>query len=239
MGFAVENTQTNRYLQVGKYACMPYLPLQSRIPDVALGAWAIKEDELYFLERVKLYENEWARLAKIAHPQKRLEWLSSRLCLKELLEIANTTRVESLSTSTGKPYLSNNPHHISYTHSTHYSAAIAGRGGEVGIDIEYRHRKRNMRTRFLFMSEEELTHFEPQQSFELFLLVWSAKETLYKLLGKGHAFKHDLHMQLKNFELSDNGTLPAVVHTDGSVKQYAVHYFIHPDFILTYTSDRL
>jgi len=218
---------------------MPYIPLASQIPGVTLGAWAIEEDELYFLERVKLYENEWARLAKIAHPQKRLEWLSSRLCLKELLKIANTTRVESLNTSTGKPYLSNDPHHISYTHSTHYSAAMAGQNGEVGIDIEYRHRKRNMRTRFLFMSEEELAHFEPIQSFELFLLVWSAKETLYKILGQGHAFKHDLHMQLKNFELADNGMLPAVVNTEGSLKQYAVYYFLHPDFVLTYTSDQL
>lgn len=218
---------------------MPFIPMKSQIPGVMLGAWSIEEDELYFLERVKLYENEWTRLAHINHPQKRLEWLSSRLCLKELLKIANTVRVESLNTDTGKPYLSNDPHHISYTHSTRYSAAIAGQGREVGVDIEYRHRKRNMRTRALFMNEEELGHFEPMQSFELFLLIWSAKETLYKVVGEGHAFKHHLHMQLKNFELADNGMLPAVVHRDGVARHYEVYYHQHPDFILTYTSDRV
>jgi phosphopantetheinyl transferase len=218
---------------------MPFIHMESQLPGVTLGAWSIEEDELYFLERVKLYENEWTRLAQIAHPQKRLEWLSSRLCLKELLKIANTTRVESLSTATGKPYLSNNQHHISYTHSTHYSAAIAGQGHEVGVDIEYRHRKRNLRTRFLFMSDEELDYFEPIKSFELFLLIWSAKETLYKLLGEGHAFKHHLHMQLKNFQLADNGMLPAIVSREGVTRSYEVYYHQHTDFILTYTGERM
>lgn len=216
---------------------MPFIPVQSQINGTSLGVWAIEEDELYFLERVKLYENEWIRLAQIAHPQKRLEWLSSRLCMKELLKIANHNRVESLNTHTGKPYLSDNSHRISYTHSTRYSAAIAGNSGEVGIDIESFHHKRNLRTRFLFMSEEELDHFEPISSFELFLLIWSAKETLYKILGPGHAFKHHLHTDLENFHMEDNGLLPATVRREGSVHRYAVHYIRHPDFILTYTSD--
>lgn len=218
---------------------MPYISLESRIPDTTLGAWHIEEDELYFLERVKLYENEWARLATIMHPQRRLEWLSSRLCLKELLKIANTSRVESLSTSTGKPYLSDNSHHISYTHSTHFSAAIASEGAEVGIDLEFRHRKRNQKTRFLFMHDDEIEQFDKKPSFELFLLVWSSKESLYKILGEGHAFKHDMIMHLENFELSDNGTVLATVKTNGVEKCYAVHYILHPDYILTYTADRV
>ncbi len=175
---------------------MPFISLESHIPEAVLGAWYIEEDELYFLERVKLYENEWARLAKITHPQRRLEWLSSRLCLKELLKIANHTRVESLNTATGKPYLSSYSHRISYTHSTQYSAAIASPSVEVGIDIEYLKRRRNMRTRFLFMNDEELIHFESQPSLELFILVWSAKESLYKIVGEGHAFKQDIVMDL-------------------------------------------
>lgn len=216
---------------------MPLIPLHSRISDTVLGAWHIDEDELYFLERVKLYENEWSRLARINHPQRRLEWLSSRLCLKELLKIANHTRVESLNTSSGKPYLSNNSHHISYTHSTQYSAAIASQGGEVGIDLEYLHRRRNQETRRLFMNEEEMLHFDRRPSFELFILVWSAKESLYKILGQGHAFKHDMVMDLENFELADNGTLIATVKTKGSFQNYAVHYILHADYILTYTAD--
>jgi 4'-phosphopantetheinyl transferase len=214
---------------------MPYIEHPSQIPDVSIGIWQIEEDEWYFLSRIKLYENEWKRLAKIAHPQKRLEWLSSRLCMKELLKIMDTTRVESLNANSGKPYLTNNPHHISYTHSTAYSAAIASPKWEVGIDIEYRKRKRNLRTRFLFMNEAELNFFQQNESFELFLLIWSAKETLYKIYGQGIAFKDNIHLQLKNFELKENGSFPAIVQKDDLYKEYEVHYAIYPEFLLTYT----
>lgn len=214
---------------------MPYLSHESQIPGVSVGIWQIEEDEWYFLSRVKLYENEWKRLSTIVHPQKRLEWLSSRLCMKELLKIMDTTRVESLNSNNGKPYLTNNAHHISYTHSTQFSAAIAAQDCDVGIDIEYLKRKRNLRTRFLFMNDEELAYFHLHESFELFLLIWSTKETLYKLYGQGVAFKHNISLQLDNFVLKENGSFPALVHKDDLSKEYEVHYAIYPEFLLTYT----
>ncbi|WNJ20785.1 4'-phosphopantetheinyl transferase superfamily protein [Pontibacter sp. G13] len=215
---------------------MPFIPFESTIPNTSLGLWNIEEDELFFLERVKLYENEWTRLADIVHPQKRLEWLSSRLCLKELLKIANTSRVESLNTHSGKPYLTNNTNQISYSHSGGFSAAIASPNLEVGIDIEDLHRKRNIRTRFLFMNDEELAFYDQTESFELFLLIWSAKETLYKIVGEGHAFKHNLGMDLAGFQLEGNGILPAFVQKDDLFQRYEIHYLIRPDFVLTYAA---
>ncbi|MDX1906352.1 MAG: 4'-phosphopantetheinyl transferase superfamily protein [Bacteroidia bacterium] len=213
---------------------MPYIPLMSNLPGVSVGTWKIEEDELYFLERVKLYQHEWARLAAIVHPQKRLEWLSSRLCLKELIKISDRVLVESLNTQTGKPYLSDHSHFISYTHSTEYSAAIASQLYEVGIDIEYRHRNRNTRTRFLFMNEQELAWYHAQESKELFLMIWSAKETLYKMHGRGYTFKHDIALNLENFSLEQNGKFSALVQKDDVSNSYEVSYHLHPDFILTY-----
>jgi phosphopantetheinyl transferase len=216
---------------------MPFIPLTSFTPELTIGAWRIEEEELFFLERIKLYENEWVRLAQIEHPQKRLEWLSSRLCLKEILKIANTTRVESLNAQSGKPYLSNHSHYISYSHSHKYATAIASLEGEVGIDLEYRLRKRNLETRFLWMNEQELAFFDKHPSKELFLLLWSAKETLYKIVGKGFAFKHNLSLQLDGFQLQSNSFLRAYVQKDDFEKEFEVHYQIHSEFILTYTVD--
>ncbi|MEM7373220.1 MAG: 4'-phosphopantetheinyl transferase superfamily protein [Bacteroidota bacterium] len=216
---------------------MSFIPLSSQIPGVSIGAWHIEEEELFFLERVKLYENEWVRLGNIEHPQKRLEWLSSRLCLKELIKIRNHSRVESLNTQSGKPYLSTNSHFISYTHSTKYSAAIASTECEVGIDLEYLKRKRNFRTSYLWMNEAEVAFFEQHKSHELFLLMWSAKETLYKILGQGFAFKHNLFLDIENFELKRNGFLPASVQKDDFHKHYLISYQFCPEFVLTYTSD--
>ena len=130
---------------------MPFIEIKSHIPDTSLGLWNIEEDEYFFLERVKLYDNEWVQLGKVIHPQKRLEWLSSRLCLKYLLDIKDNTRIESLRKEDGKPYLSNKAFNISYSHSQQYSGAIASSSNEVGIDIEYLKRLRYIRTRFLFL----------------------------------------------------------------------------------------
>ncbi|RMG20140.1 MAG: 4'-phosphopantetheinyl transferase superfamily protein [Bacteroidetes bacterium] len=218
---------------------MAFIPLKSETPEVLLGAWKIEEEELYFFTRLKLYENEWKRLASISHPHKRLEWLSSRLCLKELLKIGHTDRVESLSSQEGKPYLSNHPYKISYTHSFPYSAAIATPEGQVGIDMEYFGRKRNTRTAYLFMNEAELDFFHqhPHQR-EVFTLLWSAKETVYKSFGqRGLSFKEHIFLQLLEFEPASQGTLTAIVHTNGHQNAYDIHYQIHPDFLLTYTLD--
>ena len=131
--------------------------------------------------------------------------------MKELLKIVDNVRVESLNNTNGKPYLTNNSHYISYTHSNFYSAAIASLDAEVGIDIEYLKHKRNLRTRFLFMNESELAYFDENPLFELFLLIWSAKETIYKLYGQGVAFKDNILIDFEDFELSDNGILPIAV----------------------------
>ena len=216
---------------------MPFIPLHSVLPEVTLGAWHITEDELYFLERVKLYENEWKRLARIAHPVKRLEWLSSRLCMKELLQISDFSRTESLNLDTGKPYLSNNQHHISYTHSSHYSAAIASEGCEVGIDIEYLGRKRNPRTRFLWMNDEELAYYDEHPDSPFFILAWSTKETVYKLFGSGVAFKHNIALDVEDLVLGENGTIEVSVNMESTQKNYTIAYAIQSDFLLTYTRD--
>ena len=218
---------------------MPFISHESCIPEVAIGIWHIEEDELFFLERVKLYENEWKRLAGVVHPQKRLEWLSSRLCMKELLDITNNSRVESLNNDIGKPYLTNHSHNISYTHSTHYSAAIASRTLEVGIDIEYLKRRRNIKTRFLFMNEAELASYDQDPDFNRFILAWSAKETVYKLHGRGVAFKDNIFLDLQKVDPKVNGILPATVKKDGLSKEYEVHYAVYPEFILTYCVDRV
>jgi len=220
---------------------MPFIKLDSNFPGVSLGAWKIEEDEFYFLERVKLYENEWKRLAGISHPEKRLEWLSSRLCMKELLKIANDQRIESLNSQNGKPYLSNNKHNISYSHSSKYAAAIASLEFEVAIDIEYlkRRKPRNLKTRFLFMNESELDFYDRNQSMDLFLLIWSTKEAIYKMHGQGVAFKDNIFIDFGDFSQKDNGILPVIVNKDNWNKSYEISYNIYNEFILTYTRERM
>ena len=217
---------------------MSFIALHTEISNLLLGAWKIDEDELFFLTRLKLYENEWKKLATISHPNKRLEWLSSRLCMKELLKIDHLDRVESLSAQDGKPYLSNHTYQISYTHSHKYSAAIAAPNSKVGIDIEYLKRKRNMKTSYLFMNEQEKEFYNNDPIIERFILIWSAKETIYKTFGqRGVSFKDDIFLNFESFKMNKTGILPAIVDKGGIIKPYNVHYHICPEFVLTYTID--
>lgn len=219
---------------------MPFERISCEIPDTNIGLWRIDESEEYFLSELTLYSNEQRRLASIPHPKKRLEWLASRLCLKRLIEPFDTI-VESLNRSDGKPYLSTNSHHISYTHSFMLASAIASPRYEVAIDIEYRHRRRNKETAYLFLDADELNFFQSYPNNDLlFLVLWSAKETLYKAVGeKGTSLRYHIHFDLTNFTLHDNGILSGLVHKAELQQPYEVFYTIYPDFILTYTALRL
>jgi len=213
---------------------MPFLPIDLNHPEISLAMWHVEEDEPYFRDRLNIYPNEQEILARISHPQKRLEWLSSRLCLKELLEIRHP--VESLNESTGKPYLSDYSFHISYSHSNMYSGAIASARQLVSIDLEDLSKKRNPETARLFMHPSELEHFRSTHDLRVFFLVWSAKETLYKIYAKkGIAFKDNLLVNPEFDPLQAAGTVSGIIKIDEYEKVYPIHYRFFPGVLLTYT----
>lgn len=213
---------------------MPYISLESNHPDVNLGMWHVQEDEQFFNDRLNIYQNEQEILGQISHPQRRLEWLSSRLCLKELLKIRH--KVESLNESTGKPYLSDHSFHISYSHSNMYSGAIASGALPVSMDLEDLSKKRNPKTAYLFMHPTELEHYQSSGDLNVFFLTWSAKETLYKIYAKrGIAFKDNLLVNPDRVPLQQKGTVKGILRTEAYEKTYTIHYEFFPGVLLTYT----
>ncbi len=217
---------------------MPFLNKDFDHPDISLGLWKVEEDEEYFTERLNIYENEAKILSKISHPQRRLEWLSSRLCLKELLKIRH--RVESLNENSGKPYLSDFSFHISYSHSNMFSGAIASQRHKVSIDLEDLTKKRNPKTAYLFMHPDELAHYHELGDIKVFFLIWSAKETLYKIYAKrGIAFKHNLLINPEKKTLKQEGIVSGILRTDEYEKKYDIYYRFYPEFLLTYTFEQL
>jgi phosphopantetheinyl transferase len=213
---------------------MPFIPQETYESDLFLGLWQVEETEEYFLSRLNIYENEERILASITHPRARLEWLSSRLCLKELLDIRH--RVESLNESTGRPYLSDRSFHISYSHTQGYSAAIASVGRRVSIDLENTTKARKTETKYLFMSPDELEWSAQLGDLRAFFLIWSAKETLYKIHGnRGLVFKENLIVNPERKHLEQYGTVSGIIRENGKIKEYPICYRFFPDTILTYT----
>jgi 4'-phosphopantetheinyl transferase EntD len=215
---------------------MPFRQLPAIDPEVSIGMWHVEEDEDYFLSRLAIYENEKRILESISHPQKRLEWMSSRLCLKELLKISH--RVESLNEVSGKPYLSDYSFHISYSHSNMYSGAIASPVYPVSMDLEDLSKKRNPETRFLFMHPDELEYYDSVGDSRLFFLIWSSKETLYKMYAKkGIAFKNNLMINPERKPLEQSGTVLGILKANGTEKTYTIHYHFFDGVLLTFTYD--
>jgi 4'-phosphopantetheinyl transferase len=215
---------------------MPFIALPDIDPKVLLGMWRVHEPEDYFRSRLNIYENEQRILEGISHPQKRLEWLSSRLCLKELLQIRH--KVESLNAPTGQPYLSDHSFHISYSHSNMYSGAIASDQCLVSMDLEDLSKERNLQTRFLFMHPSELDYFNAVKDMRAFFLIWSAKETLYKIYTKrGVVFKENLLINPERKNIEQSGTVSGILKTDEFEKVYTIYYRFFPGVLLTYTFD--
>lgn len=215
---------------------MPFIPIKTNDPEITIGMWRVEEDENFFLSRLNIYENEQSILDRISHPVKRLEWLSSRLCLKQILKISH--KVESLNEFSGKPYLSDHSHNISYSHSNLVAGAIASRSAEVAIDIENLEKKRKLESRFLFMHPEELDYYDAAADQRVFYLFWSAKETLYKVFGKrGIVFKENLIIRPENTQLPDRGSVKGIVQENGYTKEYTLEYRFFDNVVLTYTVD--
>ena len=86
-------------------------------------------DELCCVLSDTSYPDEVVRRFSAAH--RRLEWLSVRAALKQMLHNPPVIAYYP----SGKPYLKDSPLHISISHTKGYVAVIIGQAG-VGIDIE-------------------------------------------------------------------------------------------------------
>ena len=94
----------------------------------------------------------------------------------------------------GKPYLADGSAHISISHTNGYVAVALHPTEEVGIDIErYGVRVCRVVSRFV-RPDEEKTMNQGDEVYVL-LLHWSAKETLFKVMGvEGVDFIRHLHI---------------------------------------------
>jgi 4'-phosphopantetheinyl transferase len=145
-------------------------------------------------------------LESISHPQKRREWLASRLLIKILVERFGISYEGTHKDEHGKAFLVNNASHISITHTSEYVAAVINASAAVGIDMEKVDLKLQ-RTAGKFLSAPEFEH--ASNHLEVLCIYWCAKEALYKLYGKKKiSFKNSIFIQPFNkFDTTIKGVL--------------------------------
>ena len=99
--------------------------------------------------------------------------------------------------SKGKPFL-NKQKGISISHSNEIVAIAISNEIDFGIDIQYKTDK-VFKIQNKFLSEMESKFLGKKNDLESLIKVWSAKESIYKALGKeGVSFSNDLEIDIIN-----------------------------------------
>ena len=120
--------------------------------------------------------------------QRKLEFLTTRVLLQN--EFNKSYEIDYK--ESGQPFIKNKPQlNISISHNKQW-VVIAISKQKIGIDIEEISEK-VYRIKEKFCSNEELQNVDLKQKLKHLTILWSAKESLYKLLqDKSIIFKEDL-----------------------------------------------
>lgn len=175
---------------------MPLFKTISKPNGMILSIWKIQETEFELLGILK--NENWIldELATISHPQKRIEYLASRVLVQLLCIEANVTFSGIFKDEHHKPYLVGNCGHISISHTEFYCAAIYHPSKPVGVDIQMISPKLHLVAK-KFLNPDELKLL--QNDIQKLCLAWCAKEAVYKHVGiKGVSLRNQI--SILNFD---------------------------------------
>ena len=176
------------------------------------------ETPQHYLSVLSPHEQE--EMQKIPNSNRQLEYVMPRFMLRELLKDSYS---EICYDSNGKPTMEQYP--ISISHSRNYVAVIVGKNRNVAVDVEeYREQVLNVAHKFVL--SEEKTDFN---SLEDLILLWSAKETLFKLTNATPDFKKFRVKKTDKFLLGE-------VLNEGMDNSIKMSYFRGEKYCLVWTA---
>ena len=229
---------------------MPFHSLQLLPGGVRLGLWHLTEAPASLWPQLADAAAYAPLLPARADGPRQAQWLAGRLLVQHLLRTAAPGQPVPLlqNDGTGRPFLAGvgpGPA-VSLSHSGAWVAALlAPAGTALGIDVELV-RDKAQRIARKFLNDGELATaeqliaanaFSTGFATELYSLLWSAKETLYKLASqRGIIFRDNLLLDLPPAPWPAAGTLPARLQLAGCNSRHQICY-LRPatDYVLTYS----
>lgn len=186
-----------------------------------------QEDENAHLDQLLLnrtiYEDE---IRQISNPKRLREFLMVRLLLQHFF---SDNRIVVYNEE-GKPRIPGSGFELSISHCSKKAAVILHPQRNVGIDIEKRGRNVQKVVR-RFMSNDEQSDFADTDNSDALLLIWSAKEALYKIIGKD-AFDFAASFRIYPFESSEWGIMKAEYLKTN--KLYSLQYRCTESYVLVW-----
>jgi phosphopantetheinyl transferase len=194
-----------------------------------LGVWKIEEDLNTLLESVVLDNGDLKKYKVFASTSRKLEFLSVRALLAELL--GRDARI--IYNKNNKPFLKDGSRFISISHSHNLTAILMSTNEKVGIDLEYMSTNIG-RIAFKFINRrEKITKVQENRRYHLYLH-WCAKEALYKICDKeGISIKKNI--TIEPFEVKESGEIKGKVQTDKINDSFDLFYTKYDNYAIVWT----
>ena len=223
---------------------MPLHSIQHLSPTAVLGLWHLTETPADLWAGLPHPEAYQPLLPATADATRQAQWLAGRRLIHRLFEesagpLPAHTVVRN--DATGRPWLVGAAPGavVSLSHSGTWVAAVLAQGGRAGVDIEMiRDKAQRLAGKFLAPAEwadaQAATHAAPDAGSTHYTLLWSAKESLYKLAAqRGIIFRQQL--LLHSFSPLESGEIPATLVLGGAETRHSICYTQPaPGYVLTY-----
>jgi 4'-phosphopantetheinyl transferase len=194
-----------------------------------LGVWKIEEDINTLLDLVTLDTDDLKRYKGFSSNSRKLEFLSVRALLSELL--GKDARI--VYNKNNKPFLKDGSRFISITHSHKLTAILTSTNEKVGIDLEYMSSNISA-IAFKFLNRKEKISKDPDNKRYHLYLHWCAKEALYKICDKeGISIRRNI--TIEPFDVKDSGEIKGHVHTDKINESFDLFYSKYDNYTIVWT----
>lgn len=194
-----------------------------------LGVWKIEEDIETLLNLVSLDADEKKKYKSFSSTSRRLEFLSVRALLAEL--IGKEARI--VYNKNNKPFLKDGSRFISISHSHKLTAILLSTNEKVGIDLEYMSSNIGAFSFKFINKREKISKDHELRKFHLYLH-WCAKEALYKICDKeGISFRNNITIQ--PFDVKDSGEIKGEVHTTKINESFDMFYAKYDNYAIVWT----
>lgn len=198
-----------------------------------LGVWKIEEDIDTLLKMVVLDNDEKKKLKSFSSNSRKLEFLSVRALLAELIG----KEAKIVYNKNNKPFLKDGSRFISISHSHKLTAILLSTSEKVGIDLEYM--STNIAALALkFLNRKEKVAKEQEAKRYHLYIHWCAKEALYKICDKeGISIRKNL--TIEPFKVQESGEIKGRVHTDKINETFDLFYSKYDNYAIVWTKKKL
>lgn len=192
------------------------------------GVWRMSESLDELMARYEVKPHEKHAFEAFRNDRRRREWITVRILLDTLL--GNGVSIEYM--ESGKPFLRGSKLFISITHTIGYVGVRLG-SQPVALDMEYVS-NRVLRLIPKFVSEHEMRYVDEDNKIVTALVIWSAKETLFKRFDIPDVM-FERHLSVRSLVVNGSeGVFTGCVDKDGFYAEVELHYSLFDDLILVY-----